>query len=191
MRTTRTSSQAAFNVSEIPLMSPELLCWLGSGMRGQMPARVYAHEGATSLHHRTPADVESHRDLEAAMREVGAERLLLLNELVAGSRGQAPRPETVAQPATPYPPIPRFPARPRPPHVALNIEPNRPVPVPVHAPAPAPTFLQSYQPMVATTPGPEQEPCCTRAKIVPAVTIAAAAGVGIATYYAYKKIYYG
>lgn len=181
MRTTRTNSQAAFDVSAVPLMTPELINWLENGMRGQMPAGVYVGENATPLTCRTPLEVEFHRYLEASLREMGPEQVLMLNEMVAESRGQVARPETVTQPLPPYPPIPRFPARPRPPHVALNIEPIRPTPTP--------TFLHSYQPTVATTQVPAQEPCCSKAKLVPAAAFVAAAGVGVATYYAYKKLF--
>lgn len=115
----------------------------------------------------------------------------LMDWVANGMRGQmpaqseAPRPETANQPASHYPPRPAFPTRPRPPHVALNMEPTTP------APPTAPTFVQSYQPMVAAAPAPAQEGCNVKACVVPGVVFGAVTGLSMATYFIYRKVYFG
>ncbi|MES2831979.1 MAG: hypothetical protein V4695_08305 [Pseudomonadota bacterium] len=169
------------------------IAWAQGEMRGPMPVCIFEGDDTRPLHARTPEEQQIHHSAEEQLRAVGPGMLLHYNEaFTATLRNHTQQPEPYRRLAFPESPRPTLPARPRPPHVALNIEQQtapafRPMPTIVPAPAyvAAPAAVAPSPPITYA----ETAQCNTKMYLIIGGTFALVTGIGLSTYFIYRQIH--
>lgn len=165
-RSSPVSRGASADSAEPPIdmrrpFSQPMLDWLKGGKRGNMPVCVYEGDRTTPLSQRSFSENHVYQTLERLFSNKNTEELLAIHEKFI----------------------------PKPPHIALEVEPSRPAP----RPAWQPTFSQPVaQPSYAPTPIPQSpqvvEPVSQsysgcKQLVIGAGVFAVTAGVGVGAYY--------